>query len=72
MTKYRNLNGNSNVISYEMGSDYIRVQFGTGSPYVYTYQSAGKENIEHAKKLAQQGYGLNSFIVRNMRKLYAR
>jgi hypothetical protein len=67
---YANLGGNSNVISYEYGATYITVQFSTGRPYTYSYDSAGKDNIETAKRLADSGQGLNSFIMKNMRKLY--
>ena len=72
MTRYKNLGGNSNVISYEIGIDYIKVQFSSGSPYEYSYRSAGASNVERAKILAQNGCGLNSFIMTNMRKLYER
>jgi hypothetical protein len=72
MERYRNLGGDSGVIAYEIGSDFIRVQFSDGSVYLYTYASAGSHNIEHMKQLARHGRGLNSFIMRNVRKAYAR
>jgi len=72
METYKNLGGNSNVIAYEIGSDSITVQFGDGSTYLYTYQSAGQSNIEHMKTLAIAGSGLNSFIMRNVKKLYVK
>lgn len=62
MKKYANLNGSSGVDAYEYGSDYIRVQFTTGAVYTYSYASAGSENIETMKVLADSGRGLNSFI----------
>lgn len=71
MDTYKNLGGNSNVIAYEISSDSITVQFGDGSIYLYTYQSAGRENIEQMKVLAIEGRGLNSFIMRHARKAYA-
>lgn len=72
MEIYRNLRGNSGVRAYELGEDFIRVGFSDGAVYLYTYSSAGTANIEHMKELAKQGYGLNSFISRNVRKAYAR
>ena len=73
MINYRNINGNSNVFCYEIGSDFIDVQFnGTAKIYKYTYHSAGKENVETMKKLAVDGCGLNSFINRNVRNLYVK
>jgi len=72
MERYKNVGGDSGVTGYEIGSDYIRVQFSDGSVYLYTYASAGSNNIEQMKKLAKAGKGLNSFINRNVRKSYER
>ena len=72
MERYKNVGGDSGVTGYEIGSDYIRVQFSDGSVYLYTYASAGSNNIEQMKKLATAGRGLNSFINRNVRKSYER
>jgi hypothetical protein len=71
MDHYKNLGGNSNVTAYEIGNESIAVQFGDGSVYSYTYLSAGRDNIEHMKELAIAGQGLNSFINRVVKKLYA-
>lgn len=71
MQRYANLGGGSNVVGYEIGVDWIRVQFGDGSIYLYTYQSAGASNIEHMKQLAAAGQGLNSFIGRVVKKAYS-
>ena len=72
MVTYRNLGGNSNVRAYEIGSDSITVQFGDGSIYLYTYQSAGRDNIERMKSLAIAGRGLNSFIMHHVKYSYER
>ncbi|HOM61620.1 MAG TPA: hypothetical protein PLP49_09360 [Anaerohalosphaeraceae bacterium] len=72
MKPYRDVNGDSGVSGYEDGSDYIRVQFKEGSVYLYTYASAGFQNIEQMKKLAAAGDGLNAFINKNVRKRYAK
>lgn len=69
---YLNFGGNSNVLSYEYGNTYITVQFSSGHPYTYSYESAGRENVETMKKLADQGQGLNSFIMRNVKTLYVK
>lgn len=71
MERYRNLGGDSNVAAYEIGDDYVRVRFNDGATYVYTYASAGRANVERAKRLAEGGVGLNSHVNLNMRKLYA-
>jgi hypothetical protein len=71
MTTYRNLGGNSGVTFYQTNSDSIVVQFHDKSVYTYTYLSAGRETIEHMKALAAGGRGLNTFIVKRVKKLYA-
>lgn len=72
MTRYSNRNGDSGVRSYEVGPDYIRVQFSSGSPYLYNYSSAGESNIEEMKRLAKRGFGLNGFIYSNVKNKYVR
>lgn len=72
MEIYKNINGDSGVYGYEIGNDYIWVQFSTGAQYQYTYQSAGVNNIEHMKMLAIKGSGLNAFINKVVKNHYAR
>ena len=72
MKPYKNLGGDSNVTGYEIGLDFILVQFGDFSVYEYTYSSAGRNNIERMKRLAVEGKGLNGFINQNVRKKYSR
>jgi hypothetical protein len=72
MERYANLSGDSGVAFYEMGADFIRVQFSDGAIYLYNYGSAGSANVEHMKGLAKSGRGLGSFIIKNVRKKYAR
>lgn len=72
MEKYKDINNDSGVAGYEPGPDFIRVQFDTGAIYLYTNASAGSQNIDQMKKLAAAGDGLNAFINRVVRKLYAR
>lgn len=73
MVKYLNIDGDSNIEAYEIGTSYIAVKFfGTAKVYVYSYASAGVENVETMKNLARQGNGLNSFIIKNVRYKYER
>ena len=69
MQPYQNLSGESGVRAYEIGDDYIKVEFSNGT-YLYTYQSAGEENIETMKQLAEEGRGLNRFINRVVKELF--
>jgi hypothetical protein len=71
MERYANRGGGSNVLAYEIEPSSIKVQFGDGSIYLYTSQSAGAANLEQMKQLANAGQGLNSFIGRVVRKGYA-
>lgn len=71
MERYKNLAGNSGVVAYEIGSDFIKVEFRGGSIYLYNYHSAGKENIERMKELAMAGKGLSTFISQVVREKYA-
>lgn len=64
MRPYINRSGKSGVLAFEIGADYILVEFKSGKEryYRYTYASAGKNAIETMKELALAGEGLNSFI----------
>lgn len=72
MERYKNLSGSSGVVEYEIGPDFIRVQFSDRAVYLYNYAITGSHNIEHMKQLARNGQGLNSFINTTVRKAYAR
>lgn len=69
--KVQNIGRDSGVIAYEIGDDFIKVEFDDRSLYLYNYGSAGRQNIEEMKKLAVVGEGLNSYINRYVKKAYA-
>ena len=71
MERYANRGGHSNVVAFEIEQYSIKVQFGDGSIYLYTSQSAGAANLDQMKQLARAGQGLNSFISRAVRKGYS-
>lgn len=62
MKPYGNLHGNSGIAAYEIGAKFIRIQFTSGNIYLYTYESAGKTDVEEMKELAKEGSGLTRFI----------
>lgn len=70
MQRYKNLGGNSNVAGYSISDNYIDVQFRDGKIYRYSYQSAGMVKVEEMKRLALQGFGLNSYIMRKAKMDY--
>jgi hypothetical protein len=57
-----NLGGNSSITAYEIGNDFIKVEFEGTKIYTYTYASAGAHHIEQMKILASKGVGLGSYI----------
>ena len=68
---YKNRSSNSGVTAYEIGDDYIKVEFAEGPLYLYTHSTPGMHKVEHMKKLALAGKGLSSFISRKVRDQYA-
>lgn len=72
MTRYSNKGHDSGILAYEISPTEISVKFSDGSVYRYSYNSAGQNNVEQMKKLAQQGEGLNSFINKHVKFKYVR
>ncbi|MHA3048891.1 hypothetical protein [Acinetobacter sp. ANC 4641] len=71
MEIYKDIDNDSNVTHYEIGSTYITILFrGTARLYTYSYYKAGQFHVEKMKILARNGDGLNSYIMRNVRNLY--
>jgi len=70
--RYKNLNGDSGVIRYQLDEGVILVQFSDDSLYEYTNTSAGNVSISTMHRLAVAGRGLNSFISTVARKSYSR
>lgn len=70
MEKYKNLSGKSSIDSFEEKTDGIIVMFDTGKIYSYSYAKAGVYHVENMKRLAQSGSGLNSYIMKYVKKLY--
>lgn len=71
MTRYRNRGGNSGVKAYEIGQNFIKIQFATGETYLYDYANPGKEHVEKMKILAQAGKGLSTYIGRHVKENFA-
>lgn len=71
MQPYQNSSGSSNIDSYEIGDNYVRVGFSNGDVYVYTNDSAGEEVVNQMKSIAQSGNGLNGFINKYAKDGYA-
>ncbi len=66
MKTYKNRSGKkSGVTAYEIGNDFIIVQFNYSKKYRYTYHSAGRKAVETMKSLALARKGLSTFISQN-------
>ena len=50
------------MIAYEIGEDYIIVEFKSRDIYTYSYSSAGEDAIEEMKRRALASEGLSTFI----------
>lgn len=73
MTPYGNTAGNSGVVAYQIGKDYIAVKFvDRDEPYVYSYASAGAQHVKEMKKLAKTGQGLSTYISQHVKDGYER
>lgn len=71
MEIYKDIDNDSNVTHYKIGSTFITVWFrGTARSYTYSYSKAGQFHVEKMKVLAKNGDGLNSYIMRNVKNLY--
>ncbi len=65
MTSYSSTSGKqSGVSAYEIGSDWIIVQF-YSAKYKYSYSSCGQSATETMKQLALESNGLSTFIAQN-------
>ncbi|RQQ32296.1 hypothetical protein DF118_12770 [Burkholderia stagnalis] len=71
MDQYKNLNGDSGVIAYEISDDAIKVEFKDKSLYLYNYSVPGRHHVDSMKKHAIAGRGLNGYINSDVRKQYA-
>lgn len=70
MQTYTNRSGASGISAYEIGIDYIRIRFSTGSIYRYSYRKAGRSHVDNMKRLATVGSGLNGYINSNVKYKY--
>ncbi|CAH2797256.1 MAG: hypothetical protein CPDRYMAC_4620 [uncultured Paraburkholderia sp.] len=62
MERYRNLNGHSGVAAYEIGDDFMRVRFNSGTVYLYTMESVGAQHLTALKQRTWRGQGLSAYI----------
>jgi hypothetical protein len=63
MISYLNLSGDSGVVGYEFGYDFIKVRFGSSATiYVYDHSRPGAVPVDAMKRLVAAGAGLATYI----------
>lgn len=72
MEKYLNLNGNSSVVGFDVGFDFIWVYFSNKTKYLYTDKITGKNEVETMERLAQQGRDLGTYLGRKPYKRHSK
>lgn len=72
MLKYKDIDGDSWIIEYEIWVDFIDVKFNSWKVYTYSYSSAWEKHIEDMKILASVWNWLNSYIMKYCRDLYVK
>ena len=72
MPAYTDVDRDSGVARYEIGEDFIDVEFKGGGAYRYGYAATGAAHVETMKLLAGTGTGLNAYINRHVRERYDR
>lgn len=70
MRDYKNMSGRSGVREYEINSNFIEIRFSDRSFYRYSSSSAGALCFSEMKRLAEEGWGLNTFINKRCKKGY--
>ncbi|MGF6773043.1 hypothetical protein P3T18_005548 [Paraburkholderia sp. GAS199] len=62
MKRYANLSGDSGVLAYEVGADFVAVRFKPGVTYWYTEAGVGAKHVGMLARLGQRGQGLGTYI----------
>ena len=61
-TEYKDLEGNSGIVAYEIFEDAIDIEYKSGGVYTYTKENLGDVNFAIVVSLAIAGAGLNAFL----------
>jgi len=74
LTRYKDLNGTSNVRSYELRHDGIIVKFKKGEfkHALFNNTETGVHLVENLKFLAERGAGLDTYINNVVKERYYR
>lgn len=70
--RYANRDGDSGITRYDIGPDYIRLEFRDSVVYRYDYVRPGPLHVERMKALARDGRGLATYVNQHVRDNYTR
>jgi hypothetical protein len=70
LKRYLNLSGDSGILGYEFGDDFILVEFKSGATYRYGSVRPGQYHVDRMKARAIAGRGLATYISQNVGDLY--
>ena len=70
MQKYAGQTRRGGVVAFEVGPDWIDVQFTSGWVYRFSHQRPGPLRVDHMKSLAMSGQWLSTFISRHVKNRY--
>jgi hypothetical protein len=62
MKTYKDMGGDSGVIAYDYGDNWMRIQFRHGGTYEYLSSVIGTMHLSEMKRLADSGDGLGTYI----------
>ena len=71
MKPYRNSNGDSGVVAYQIGARSITIRFRSGDTYRYDADRPGLKHVRQLQALAEAGAGLSTYISQHVRDDYA-
>jgi hypothetical protein len=73
VTPYSKLSGDSGVVAYDIGDDFIKIQF-RHNRKVYVYDSAkpGWSHVQQMQRLATAGRGLSTYISQQVGKNFSK
>lgn len=71
MQPYKDLSGTSGIVQYEIGDNYIDLEFRGGKVYRYDDAKPGAEHVLKMKELAASGADLATYVNQHVRKNFA-
>jgi hypothetical protein len=71
MQPYLDKSGTSGITAFEIGDDYINLEFKGGRVYRYDTAKPGAEHVANMKNLALKGEDLATYVNQHVRKNFA-